>query len=173
MRFHFRGAALPWPSPKAAQRASGAPPIGSSSDETERYCVPGRVPDMRCSPRIEDKAGDDEHCRHRQHLRERFRGRPFTGFLHAVPPRPGRDSSLRENANGDQYFTRNTPRRVFAGLSPHSREYRRSQARTSMRRHFDSRAAALCAPDENLKAIFRSDAGSRAAAGVAPVSPAG
>src|SRR6266849_4882205 len=53
---------------------------------------------MTASPPVKDNAGDDEHCRHRQHLRKRFRGRPLGGFLHAVLPRPGRDSSLRENA---------------------------------------------------------------------------
>src|ERR1700722_4257671 len=49
-------------------------------------------------------------------------------------------------------FTRNTPRRVFAGLSPHSGEYRQSQGRTAMRRHFGSRAAGLCARDGILHA---------------------
>jgi hypothetical protein len=165
MRWYFRGDALRWRSPEAAQRVSGAPPIGGPSHVAERYCVPDRVRDMRCSPRIKDQAGDDEHSRHRQHLRERFRGRPFTGFLHTVLPRLGHDSSLRENANGDQYFTRNTPRRVFAGLSPHSREYRRCQARTAMRRHFGSRAAGSWARDGNLKAIFGRHAGSQIAAG--------
>ena len=53
---------------------------------------------MTALPPVKDNAGDDEHCRHRQHLRKRFRGRPLGGFLHAVLPRPGRDSSLRENA---------------------------------------------------------------------------
>ena len=32
---------------------------------------------------IEKDAGDDEHSRHRQHVRECFRGRPLGGFLHA------------------------------------------------------------------------------------------
>ena len=74
----------------------------------------------RSSPPVEHKTGDDEHCRHRQHLRECFRGRPLCGFLHAVLPRPGRDSSLRERANDGWNSTRNTPRRVFALTSPHS-----------------------------------------------------
>src|SRR5712672_2246307 len=44
---------------------------------------------------VEDNAGDDEHRRHRQHLRKRLRGRPFGGFLHAFslahdPPKCGR-----------------------------------------------------------------------------------
>jgi hypothetical protein len=38
---------------------------------------------MTASPRVKDQAGDDDHGRHRQHLRKRFRGRPFGGFLHA------------------------------------------------------------------------------------------
>ena len=116
---------------------------------------------MRSSSRIKDKAGDDEHSRHRQRLRERFRGRLFSGFLHSVLPRLGHSSSLRENANDVRNFTRNTPRRVFAGLSPHSGEYRLCQTRTAMRRHFGSHAAGLCAADGILKAISGRDAGSR------------
>ena len=122
---------------------------------------PGRnnqVLSERSSSRIKDKAGDDEHGRHRQHLRKRFRGRLFGGFLHAVLPRSGHDSSLRGSANDVRNFTRNTPRRVFAGLSPHSREYRPSQGRTAMRRHFGSHAAGLCAADGILKAISGRDA---------------
>ena len=38
---------------------------------------------MPFSVRIEKDAGDDEQCRHRQHVRECFRGRPLGGFLHA------------------------------------------------------------------------------------------
>ena len=159
-------------SPDAAQRASGALLIRGPSclatngpGSAERHCAPHRVRDTRPLPRIKDKAGDDEHGRHRQHLRKRFRGCPFGGFLHAVPPRPGHDSSLRQSANEVHNFTRNTPRRVFAGLSPHSGEYRRSQARTAMRRHFGSHAAGLCAADGILKAIFWRGAGLRNAAG--------
>ena len=33
---------------------------------------------------VEQDAGDDEHRRHRQHMRERSRGRPLGGFLHAI-----------------------------------------------------------------------------------------
>jgi hypothetical protein len=47
---------------------------------------------------IKNKAGDDEHCRHRQRLRKRFRGRPLGGFLHAFLPRLGRESSLPAKA---------------------------------------------------------------------------
>jgi hypothetical protein len=61
---------------------------------------------------VEHDAGDDEHRRHRQHLRERFRGRPFGGFLHVYLPRLGRDSSLRAKARTTiGSVTRNTPRR--------------------------------------------------------------
>ncbi len=60
-------------------------------------------------PPIEDEAGDDEHCRHRQHLRERFRSRPLGGFLHASLPRLGRDSSLRKSANEGQIVLLGTP----------------------------------------------------------------
>ena len=116
---------------------------------------------MRSSSRIKDKAGDDEHGRHRQQLRKRFRGRLFGGFLHTVLPRPGHSSSLRGSANDVRNFTRNTPRRVFAGLSPHSREYRQLHGRSAMRRHLGSRAAGLCAADGILKAISGRDAGSR------------
>src|ERR1700712_4359712 len=47
-------------------------------------------------PYVEDDTGDDEHCRHRQRLRERFRGCPFGGFLHVQLPRLGHDLSSRE-----------------------------------------------------------------------------
>jgi hypothetical protein len=101
-------------------------------------------------------------------LRKRFRGRLFGGFPHTVLPRPGNDSSLRESANDVRNFTRNTPRRVFAGLSPHSGEYRLSQGRTAMRRHFGSHAAGLCAADGILKAISGRDAKSRTPASGCP-----
>jgi hypothetical protein len=132
MRWYCRDDASGWRSPDAAQRASGALLIRGPSRITkngpgsaERYCAPHRVRDKILSSRIKDKAGDDEHSRHRQRLRERFRGCLFSGFLHSVLPRLGHSSSLRENANDVRNFTRNTPRRVFAGLSPHSGEYRR------------------------------------------------
>jgi hypothetical protein len=165
MRWYFRGDVSGWRSPDAAQRASGALLIRGPSYLTkngpgsaERYCAPHRVRDKIFLSRIKDEAGDDEHGRHRQHLRKRFRGRLFGGFLHAVLPRSGHHSSLRGSANDVRNFTRNTPRRVFAGSSPHSREYRRSQRRTAMRRHFGSRAAGLCAAGGILKAIFGRDA---------------
>lgn len=47
------------------------------------------------SPPVEDHAGNDEHRRHRQHLRKRFRGSPFGGFLHVYLPRLGHNSTLR------------------------------------------------------------------------------
>jgi hypothetical protein len=70
------------------------------------------------SPPIEDKTGDDEHRRHRQRLRERFRGGPFGGFLHAVLPR--HDSSLRESASDGQTFYSEHPTTSSPDLSPHS-----------------------------------------------------
>jgi hypothetical protein len=180
MRWCFRGGASEWSSPDAAQRVSGALLIRGPTCLTTngpgsaaRYCAPHRVRDTISSSRIKDKAGDDEHRRHRQQLRKRFRGRLFGGFPHTVLPRPGHDSSLRESANDVRNFTRNTPRRVFAGLSPHSGEYRLSQGRTAMRRHFGSHAAGLCAADGILKAIFGRGAGSRMLQAVAPVSSAG
>src|ERR1700744_1545552 len=39
------------------------------------------------SPPVKDHAGNDEHRRHCQHLRKRFRGGPFGGFLHVYPPK--------------------------------------------------------------------------------------
>src|SRR5438477_12302697 len=58
---------------------------------------------IKSSARVEDEAGDNEHCRYRQHLRERLRGRPPSGVRHAILlrpqlPRPGRDSSLPAKA---------------------------------------------------------------------------
>src|SRR6266702_1643953 len=72
-------------------------------------------------PRVEDEAGDDDHGRHLQRLRERFRGRLFGGFLHA-------ENSLDlvmshrclRRPDGSIVVTRNTPRRVSAMMSPHS-----------------------------------------------------
>jgi hypothetical protein len=75
----------------------------------------------RSSSPIEDKTGDDEHGRHRQHLRERFRGRPFGGFLHIVLPGPGHDSSLRESANvGRSFYSEHPSTSIRFRLSPHS-----------------------------------------------------
>jgi hypothetical protein len=39
------------------------------------------------SPPVEDHAGNDEHGRHRKHLRKRFRGRPLGGLFHVYPPK--------------------------------------------------------------------------------------
>ena len=76
---------------------------------------------MRPSPPIKDDAGDDKHCRHRQHLRKRFRGRPLGGFLHAVLPRLGRDSSLRENAQTTaMVYSEHPATSIRLDLSPHS-----------------------------------------------------
>jgi hypothetical protein len=91
-----------------------------SKDSPMRNCAPG----MTVSPRVNNKAGDDEHCRHRQHLREHFRGRAFGGFLLAVLPRLGRESSLPAKARWLDYFLLGTPRDEYPLdliiLSPHS-----------------------------------------------------
>ena len=48
---------------------------------------------------VKEDAGDDEHSRHRQHVRKCRRGRPLGGFLHAGSlPKPGRDNTWREKA---------------------------------------------------------------------------
>ena len=110
--------------------------------------------DMGLSPHIKDKAGDDEHCRHRQRLRERFRGSPFGGFLHALLPRHGHprlghptfghDSSLREHAHdGQMFYSEHPTTSIRSDESPLS-EYRQSQTRTVLRRDFGSQAAGLC-----------------------------
>jgi hypothetical protein len=99
---------------------------------------------MGLSTHIKDKAGDDEHCRHRQRLRERFRGSPFGGFLHALLPRPGHDSSLREHARDSQtLYSEHPTTSIRSDESPLS-EYRRCQTRIVLRRDFGSPAAGLC-----------------------------
>src|SRR5438132_13880883 len=99
------------------------------------------------SPHIEHAAGDDEHRRHRQHLRERFRGRPFGGFLHVYLPRLGRDSSWRAKARSDDRigYSEHPATTVRPLMSPHSGEYRQSHGRTVLRREFGSRVAVFCA----------------------------
>jgi len=69
---------------------------------------------------MKDKAGDDEHRRHRQHLRDCFRGCPPGRFMHAFLPRPGHDSSLRERADDGHFFYSERPTSAFATKSPHS-----------------------------------------------------
>src|ERR1700761_634864 len=94
------------------------------------------------SPPVEDHAGNDDHRRHRQHLRKRFRGGPFGGFLHVYLPRLGHDLPLRgERERQAQFLTRNTPRRVFALMSPHSANIDSCESRILMRRQFDSEVA--------------------------------
>src|SRR5262249_57986921 len=49
------------------------------------------------SPPIEQHAGNNEHCRNREHVCKRFRRRPLGGFFHpAFSLELGHDSSLRE-----------------------------------------------------------------------------
>jgi hypothetical protein len=66
-------------------------------------------------------------------LRKRLRGQPFGGFLHAILPRPGRESSLPgEGLDGSNIFTRNTPRRYSLDDSPvseHRQQYGGNLAR--------------------------------------------
>src|SRR5258708_11037780 len=72
-------------------------------------------------PHIKHKAGDDEHRRHRQRLRKHFRGRPLGGFLHAVLPRLGRESSLPAKACDSIYlYSEHPTTSIHFDLSPHS-----------------------------------------------------
>src|SRR5258708_31196871 len=72
-------------------------------------------------PHIKHKAGDDEHRRHRQRLRKHFRGRPLGGFLHAVLPRLGRESSLPAKACDSIYlYSEHPTTSIRFDLSPHS-----------------------------------------------------
>ena len=104
-----------------------------------------RVRATRPSPPVKHKAGDDEHGRHRQHLRERFRGRPFGGFLHAVLPRLGHSSSLRQQRLRRPDCYSEHPATLFAYFESPLGEYRLCQRRTVIRRHFGSAAAEFCA----------------------------
>ena len=74
-------------------RREPRPSSGSASSSAQQWlCGRGRRRCFRVSHHpSRTHAGDDEHRRHRQHLRERFRGCPFGGFLHAYLPRPGRE----------------------------------------------------------------------------------
>ena len=66
-------------------------------------------------PHVEQYTGDDEHCRHRQHVDERLRGRPPGGIVHAVfSLNLGTTYRCAKHAHDRQNFTRNAPRRVFA-----------------------------------------------------------
>ena len=69
--------------------------------------------ERRPSPGIKDDARDNEHRCHRHHLRhhprKRLRCRPFGGFLHAILPRPGHESSLPAKASIAQMFLLGTP----------------------------------------------------------------
>src|SRR5215212_4360428 len=64
---------------------------------------------LTASPPVKHDTGDHEHSRQRQRLREHFRGSPLAGFLHALSPGFGHDSSLRESACDGQIFTRKHP----------------------------------------------------------------
>ncbi len=102
------------------------------------------------------QAGDDEHRRHRQHLRKCLRGRPLCGYLHAYLPRLGHDSSSRASARFDGqifYSERPTPKIRF-DQSPHSANIDDAEVRPVMRRHFGPGAAGLCAWRGIFKAYF-------------------
>src|ERR1700730_1149203 len=91
-------------------RASEAIQTGPACAKLDCF-VAGAPRNDDTSPSIEQYAGDDEHRRHRQHMCERFRGRPLGGFLHAgFLPKPGRDSSWREDALRSSEFLLGTPR---------------------------------------------------------------
>jgi hypothetical protein len=127
---------MSWPCAEPTGRANARPMTGSfiasgamlskpsfrgdAKHRTRNLEIPGLLlthhPGMTLtlSPRVKNKAGDDEHCRHRQHLRKHFRGRPFGGFLHAVLPRLGRESSLPAKARWLDYFLLGTPRDEYS-----------------------------------------------------------
>src|SRR5689334_20035842 len=70
---------------------------------------------------IKEDAGDDEHCRHRQHVCECRRGCPLGGFFHAGSlPKPGRDFPWRGNAQrpSELYSEHPTHRAVAPMMSP-------------------------------------------------------
>src|SRR6478672_10921484 len=94
--------------------------------------APLRLRDARHSPPVEHEAGDDEHRRHRQHSRERFRGCPLGGFLHAILPRLGHDSSLaRERPRWPDLYSEHPMTSIRFDESPLS-EYRQRQRRSAI-----------------------------------------
>src|SRR6185312_3660253 len=88
-------------------------------DASREVFVTGEA--LMLSATVKEDAGDDEHSRHRQHVRECRRGCPLGGFLHA-----GFSLNLGATIRGVRtrtivrIFTRNTPRRALALTSPHS-----------------------------------------------------
>src|SRR4249920_1352462 len=105
----------------------------------------------RFSSPVEDNTGDDEHCRHRQRLRERFRGRPFGGFLHVQLPRldsldlgMAHRRAKHAHTTANDFYSEHPATSIRSDESPLS-EYRQSQNRPALRRQFGPRAAGLCA----------------------------
>ena len=107
---------------------------------------------MAVSPPVEDDAGDDEHCRHRRHLRERLRGRPFGGFLHGNSLDLGKAHRCVAGTRDGLLILLGTPRDEHSLVESPLSEYRPCQVRTARRRHFGSRAAGLCARGGDLRA---------------------
>src|ERR1700682_1404290 len=71
-------------------------------------------------PPVKHHAGDDEHRRHRQHLRKRLRGRPLGGFLHAVSLDLGVTHRCAKRLRRSSFLL-GTPRDEYSlSLSPHS-----------------------------------------------------
>ena len=122
---------------RAVRRAAGAlfredKMIGRSKRHAEAVRTDAKLQSdclRACDPRrsspMKHKAGDDEHRRHRQHLRKCFRGRPLGGFLHTgLPrclPRLGHAHRCAESACDGHMFYSEHPATNFAlDVSPHS-----------------------------------------------------
>ena len=100
---------------------------------------------LKPSPCVEYETGDNEHCSHRQHLRKRLRGQPLGGFLHAILPRPGRESSLPGEGLDGSIFLLGTPLDDIRFDDSPVSEYRQCQNRLAIRREFGLEVADLCA----------------------------
>jgi hypothetical protein len=110
--------------------------------QTGSWIASSHFPQVQlASSPVENDAGDDEHRRHRQHLRKRFRGRPFAGFLHVYLPKLGHDSTLRQKRERRSRDLLGTPHDEYSLNESPLGEYRLCQGRTAMRRHFDSSVA--------------------------------
>src|SRR3954466_8950334 len=103
---------------------------------------------------VKHDAGDDEHRRHRQHLRKRFRGRPLGGLLHTCLPRLSGVSHRRpRRLDGSvDFYSEHPATSIRFDESPLS-EYRPCQGRTVLRRHFDSAVLLLGRPPDTLVTV--------------------
>jgi hypothetical protein len=81
----------------------------------------------------------------RHHPRKRLRCRPFGGFLHAILPRPGHESSSPAKASIAQMFLLGTPLDDIRFDDSPVTEYRQCENRLAIRREFGSEVADLCA----------------------------